>query len=99
MEPEIKTEEGSYVLSPPITQDSAESTPPIKVKTKNRENDGASAAKRRCVSTACTACRRRKSKCDGAQPACMACRSVYLTECEYAPHTDFADPDTSNPQL
>lgn len=44
--------------------------------------------KRRCVSTACIACRRRKSKCDGNLPKCAACASVYLTECEYAPHTD-----------
>lgn len=48
----------------------------------------ANAAKRRCVSTACIACRRRKSKCDGNLPKCAACASVYLTECEYAPHTD-----------
>lgn len=44
--------------------------------------------KRRCVSTACVACRRRKSKCDGNLPKCAACASVYLTDCEYAPHTD-----------
>lgn len=47
-----------------------------------------SSNKRRCVSTACIACRRRKSKCDGNLPKCAACASVYLTECEYAPHTD-----------
>ncbi|KAI9873931.1 MAG: hypothetical protein M1823_007802, partial [Watsoniomyces obsoletus] len=27
-------------------------------------------------------------KCDGNLPKCAACASVYLTECEYAPHTD-----------
>ncbi|KAF2083165.1 hypothetical protein K490DRAFT_76754 [Saccharata proteae CBS 121410] len=45
-------------------------------------------AKRRCVSTACIACRRRKSKCDGNTPACAACASVYNTECVYDPGSD-----------
>jgi len=40
------------------------------------------------VSTACVACRKRKSKCDGQLPKCAACASVYLTDCEYALHTD-----------
>lgn len=44
--------------------------------------------KRRCVSTACIACRRRKSKCDGALPSCAACASVYGTECVYDPNSD-----------
>lgn len=44
--------------------------------------------KRRCVSTACIACRRRKSKCDGNTPACAACASVYNTECVYDPGSD-----------
>ena len=35
-----------------------------------------------------TLCPRRKSKCDGNLPKCAACASVYLTDCEYAPHTD-----------
>jgi hypothetical protein len=44
--------------------------------------------KRRCVSTACVACRKRKSKCDGALPSCAACASVYGTECVYDPSSD-----------
>jgi len=44
--------------------------------------------KRRCVSTACIACRKRKSKCDGALPSCAACSSVYGTECIYDPNSD-----------
>ncbi|KOS21458.1 Nitrogen assimilation transcription factor nit-4 [Escovopsis weberi] len=44
--------------------------------------------KRRCISTACVACRRRKSKCDGALPSCAACASVYGTECIYKPNSD-----------
>ncbi|KAK1061372.1 Nitrogen assimilation transcription factor nit-4 [Friedmanniomyces endolithicus] len=44
-------------------------------------------AKRRCVSTACIACRKRKSKCDGSLPACTTC-SVYGTECTYDPNSD-----------
>ncbi|MCJ1465432.1 Nitrogen assimilation transcription factor nit-4 [Pseudocyphellaria aurata] len=58
---------------------------------KSRQRDKASsaaAAKRRCVSTACIACRRRKSKCDGNLPSCAACSSVYGTECIYDPNSD-----------
>ena len=44
--------------------------------------------KRRCISTACVACRKRKSKCDGALPSCAACASVYGTECIYDPNSD-----------
>ncbi|KAJ5160004.1 transcriptional regulator family: Fungal Specific TF [Penicillium canariense] len=44
--------------------------------------------KRRCVSTACIACRRRKSKCDGNLPSCAACSSVYHTPCIYDPNSD-----------
>ncbi|RPB05323.1 hypothetical protein L873DRAFT_1758261 [Choiromyces venosus 120613-1] len=43
----------------------------------------ARSAKRRCVSSACIPCRRRKSKCDGASPACSTCLAVYQTECTY----------------
>lgn len=45
-------------------------------------------SKRRCVSTACIACRRRKSKCDGNLPSCAACSSVYHTACVYDPNSD-----------
>lgn len=64
------------------------STTTPKGKGRNSSKDISASNKRRCVSTACTACRRRKSKCDGNLPKCAACASVYLTECEYAPHTD-----------
>src|SRR5438876_1155599 len=47
--------------------------------TKKRSRGDATAVKRRCVSTACIACRKRKSKCDGNTPACAACSSVYGT--------------------
>lgn len=46
---------------------------------KSRSSRDAAAIKRRCVSTACIACRRRKSKCDGNTPSCAACSSVYGT--------------------
>ncbi|KAK5078863.1 hypothetical protein LTR64_002720 [Lithohypha guttulata] len=59
-----------------------------KTKGNAASKDPNASSKRRCVSTACIACRRRKSKCDGNLPKCAACASVYLTECEYAPHTD-----------
>jgi hypothetical protein len=48
-------------------------------KKKSRSSRDAAAIKRRCVSTACIACRRRKSKCDGNTPSCAACSSVYGT--------------------
>ncbi|KAL2267621.1 hypothetical protein VTJ83DRAFT_4898 [Remersonia thermophila] len=57
-------------------------------KKKSRRGDDPSNQKRRCVSTACIACRKRKSKCDGAEPSCAACASVYGTECVYDPNSD-----------
>jgi hypothetical protein len=57
-------------------------------KPKSGKNDAVDDSKRRCVSTACIACRRRKSKCDGNLPACAACSSVYNTECVYDPNSD-----------
>ena len=48
-------------------------------KKKSRSSRDAAAIKRRCVSTACIACRRRKSKCDGNIPSCAACIGVYGT--------------------
>ncbi|KAF2755337.1 hypothetical protein EJ05DRAFT_488121 [Pseudovirgaria hyperparasitica] len=44
--------------------------------------------KRRCISSACVPCRKRKSKCDGSTPACSACAAVYRTECRYDPSSD-----------
>ncbi|KAF4444810.1 NIT-4 pathway-specific regulatory protein nit-4 [Fusarium austroafricanum] len=55
---------------------------------KSRRGADAASQKRRCVSTACIACRKRKSKCDGALPSCAACSSVYGTECVYDPNSD-----------
>ncbi|KAJ5677990.1 uncharacterized protein N7477_003623 [Penicillium maclennaniae] len=52
------------------------------------DRDAPSGPKRRCVSTACIACRRRKSKCDGNLPSCAACSSVYHTPCIYDPSSD-----------
>lgn len=65
---------------------SADPPPPSKKKSR-RAGDPAN-QKRRCVSTACIACRKRKSKCDGALPSCAACASVYGTECVYDPNSD-----------
>ena len=64
------------------------STPQADGKTHKRKTDSADTLKRRCVSTACIACRRRKSKCDGNLPACAACASVYGTQCVYDPNSD-----------
>ncbi|KAK1759355.1 putative nitrogen assimilation transcription factor nit-4 [Echria macrotheca] len=55
---------------------------------KGRRAADTASQKRRCVSTACIACRKRKSKCDGALPSCAACASVYGTECVYDPNSD-----------
>ncbi|KAH9897307.1 fungal-specific transcription factor domain-containing protein [Xylariomycetidae sp. FL2044] len=63
-------------------------TAPHPTKKKSRRGGDSSMHKRRCVSTACIACRRRKSKCDGALPSCAACASVYGTECIYDPNSD-----------
>ncbi|KAL7950093.1 C6 transcription factor [Trichoderma barbatum] len=41
-------------------------------------------AKRRRTSLACTACRLRKSRCDGLRPSCATCASLAL-ECQYEP--------------
>lgn len=51
----------------------------VPTKKKSRSSRDAAAIKRRCVSTACIACRKRKSKCDGNTPSCAACSSVYGT--------------------
>ena len=51
-----------------------------KRKKKSIDKDTAASTKRRCVSTTCIACRKRKTKCDGNLPKCAACASVYLTD-------------------
>ncbi|KAF2682089.1 pathway-specific nitrogen regulator [Lentithecium fluviatile CBS 122367] len=56
-------------------------------KGKKEGNDDGS-KKRRCISSACVPCRKRKSKCDGTTPACSACAAVYNTECVYDPNSD-----------
>lgn len=95
MESDLKTERilpikntanPSPQLPPPPSDSNHTST--AKSKARSRDKESNATAKRRCVSTACIACRKRKSKCDGQLPKCAACASVYLTECEYAPHTD-----------
>lgn len=78
---------------PAIAPPSASATaplpqPPLPPKKKSRARADPASQKRRCVSTACIACRKRKSKCDGALPSCAACASVYGTECVYDPNSD-----------
>jgi len=58
-------------------------------KTRSRNGRDAASNKRRCVSTACIACRRRKSKCDGKTPKCSSCTILYATG-TIAPHLRFA---------
>ncbi|KAH7035395.1 fungal-specific transcription factor domain-containing protein, partial [Microdochium trichocladiopsis] len=68
--------------------DSAGKPDPSPSRKKPRRSADPHNQKRRCVSTACVACRRRKSKCDGALPSCAACASVYGTDCVYDPNSD-----------
>ncbi|KAL1967889.1 hypothetical protein VTN77DRAFT_2306 [Rasamsonia byssochlamydoides] len=72
--------------SPEPVRSGSEQAPLGKGKGKGKE-DGP-AVKRHCVSSACIACRRRKSKCDGNLPSCAACSSVYHTPCVYDPNSD-----------
>ncbi|PGH02313.1 hypothetical protein GX51_04754 [Blastomyces parvus] len=80
----------SVIRTGPVEQaprpDSAAQTGKSKSRLKSR--DGTTTVKRRCVSTACIACRKRKSKCDGNTPTCAACASVYHTPCIYDPNSD-----------
>lgn len=75
-------------LQPQPTAPVPEAAPPPPTKKKSRSRNDPANQKRRCVSTACIACRKRKSKCDGALPSCAACASVYETECVYDPNSD-----------
>jgi hypothetical protein len=91
MNADFKAERSQQESSPPadVTENlETVAQPAAKGKKKSTDKDAGASSKRRCVSTACIACRKRKSKCDGNLPKCAACASVYLTECEYAPHTD-----------
>ncbi|KAL3472949.1 fungal-specific transcription factor domain-containing protein [Aspergillus californicus] len=73
-----------------IDSENNSDAPRTKASSKNQGTnaDNAPSSKRRCVSTACIACRRRKSKCDGNLPSCAACSSVYHTTCVYDPNSD-----------
>ncbi|KAK8060389.1 hypothetical protein PG996_010319 [Apiospora saccharicola] len=85
MEASTSSMSHSQPLSNPI---GVPGTTPSSNKKKSRRGGESAAQKRRCVSTACIACRKRKSKCDGALPSCAACSSVYGTECVYDPNSD-----------
>ncbi|KAH6895228.1 fungal-specific transcription factor domain-containing protein [Thelonectria olida] len=76
--------EGAYQATSTLPGPVASGAP----KKKSRRGADPAGQKRRCVSTACIACRKRKSKCDGAVPSCAACSSVYGTECVYDPNSD-----------
>lgn len=77
-------------LDAPIATTNAPADGPAKGRRKARK-DAANedpSKKRRCISSACVPCRKRKSKCDGTTPACSACAAVYNTECVYDPNSD-----------
>ncbi|KAL4968810.1 putative C6 transcription factor (NirA) [Aspergillus stella-maris] len=73
-------------VNPESISDGSRTKPSLRNQGTDAEN--APTSKRRCVSTACIACRRRKSKCDGNLPSCAACSSVYHTTCVYDPNSD-----------
>ncbi|KAK2027993.1 fungal-specific transcription factor domain-containing protein [Colletotrichum zoysiae] len=88
---DLSTSVGSLTHPPENPSSSSSSSAPQpngKKKPSSRRRGDSASQKRRCVSTACIACRRRKSKCDGAMPSCAACASVYGTECVYDPNSD-----------
>ncbi|KAG9250772.1 fungal-specific transcription factor domain-containing protein [Emericellopsis atlantica] len=60
--------------------------------TENASSDTAatSAAKRRRIALACTACRLRKSRCDGRRPSSASCASLGF-ECQYEPSESAAN--------
>ncbi|KAH7395153.1 fungal-specific transcription factor domain-containing protein [Phaeosphaeria sp. MPI-PUGE-AT-0046c] len=62
--------------------------PAKKARRGKKDGSGDDAKKRRCISSACVPCRKRKSKCDGTTPACSACAAVYNTECVYDLNSD-----------
>ncbi|USP76035.1 hypothetical protein yc1106_03309 [Curvularia clavata] len=69
-------------------QPTASETPAKKGRRGKRDAGGDDSKKRRCISSACVPCRKRKSKCDGTTPACSACAAVYNTPCIYDPNSD-----------
>ncbi|ETS83237.1 hypothetical protein PFICI_05113 [Pestalotiopsis fici W106-1] len=83
--PPLSQQQQQPPAPPNVPQSDAPAAP---TKKKSRRGGDPSLQKRRCVSTACVACRKRKSKCDGALPSCAACASVYGTECVYDPNSD-----------
>lgn len=87
MDSDVKVEGISNNSIPSPQNTPLESTQKQKAKFRGGKDD-VTTVKRRCVSTACIACRKRKSKCDGNLPKCAACASVYLTECHYDPNSD-----------
>ncbi|KAL6703232.1 hypothetical protein ACN47E_010094 [Coniothyrium glycines] len=68
----------SAAVATPLRDDQDSSHAPAASKT----------SKRRCVSSACVPCRKRKSKCDGGTPFCATCTAVYKTECHYDPESE-----------
>ncbi|CAI6332507.1 unnamed protein product [Periconia digitata] len=69
-------------------QEQVQSTTPAKGRRKGKKDSDDAGKKRRCISSACVPCRKRKSKCDGTTPACSACAAVYNTPCIYDPNSD-----------
>ncbi|KAJ6274679.1 dna repair protein rad5 [Bipolaris maydis] len=82
--PRAVMENTSTAEAQPPTTD----TPAKKGRRGKRDAGNDDSKKRRCISSACVPCRKRKSKCDGTTPACSACAAVYNTPCIYDPNSD-----------
>ncbi|KAI4125685.1 MAG: hypothetical protein LQ347_005275 [Umbilicaria vellea] len=88
--PTSKSEDMSDTRVQPSSRGSAGTMRPILPKEEQNEESvnldvvtDARSSKRRCVSSACIPCRKRKSKCDGGTPSCSTCTAVYHTDCVY----------------
>ncbi|KAF4549077.1 Fungal specific transcription factor domain-containing protein 71 [Elsinoe fawcettii] len=88
----IKPEAATTSPIQPVSHPNSTPSQPQKRRRRRRKpgepEDPDDEPKRRVVTTACIACRKRKSKCDGNTPACAACSQVYNTPCIYDPNSD-----------
>ncbi|TGZ80319.1 hypothetical protein EX30DRAFT_396336 [Ascodesmis nigricans] len=76
------------MVRPILPKHEREVTPALSASGRESTPEGGRTTKRRCISSACLPCRRRKSKCDGASPACSTCAAVYQMECVYDTDSD-----------
>ncbi|CZR51461.1 uncharacterized protein PAC_01337 [Phialocephala subalpina] len=66
-------------IEPKVSPRTSSLSPPLE----SIPDEGSAATKRKCISSACMPCRKRRSKCDGKKPSCHGCDFVYHTTCYY----------------